>query len=124
MSPLAAMERITMALSAYTFGYSDESELQAGMEKAFAADGVGGFEREYRLSDSDRIDFYWPETGIGVEAKIDHSLSALTRQVHRYMQHDAIRGLIVVSGKVRLLRLPERINDKPVHCHSLLGSVL
>ena len=59
-----------------------------------------------------RLDFFLD--GLAIEVKIDGSLSALTRQVHRYAQHSAVTGIIVVTSLPRLKHLPDAINGKPV----------
>jgi hypothetical protein len=117
------IEHLSSVLGRYRFNFSNEKELQAGIKKAFdTIDGV--FIAEHRLSNEDIVDFFWPEKKIAVEVKIDHSLSALTRQIHRYAQHESVLGILVVTSKMRLTGLPEEINHKYVRCHSLLGSML
>lgn len=110
-------------LKQYNFNYTNESELQDGINEVFGT-LEDAFISEHIISKADRIDFYWPGPQIGVEVKIKHSLSALTRQVHRYVQHESIRGILVVSGKIRLNEMPHIINGKPVLIHSLVGSLL
>jgi hypothetical protein len=117
------IEHLSKTLNSYRFNFSNEKDLQAGMKKVFERLGEE-FLAEHRLSDEDIVDFYFPKKKIGVEAKIDHSLSELTRQIHRYVQHESILGILVVTSKARLANLPEEMNHKPIRCHSLLGSVL
>jgi hypothetical protein len=117
------IEHLSKVLSKYRFNFSNEKDLQAGMGKVFVAMG-DEFLAEYHLSDEDIVDFYFPGKKIGVEAKIDHSLSDLTRQLFRYAQHESILGILVVTSKARLANLPEEMNHKPIRCHSLIGSVL
>jgi hypothetical protein len=117
------IDHLTSLLAKYRFNFTNEKELQAGMEKAFARLDEP-FEREFRLSDEDIVDFYWPNKKVGLEAKIDHSLSDLTRQLFRYCQHESILGILVVTSKARLANLPEEMSNKPIRCHSLLGSLL
>lgn len=117
------IEHLGVFLSRYRFNFSNEKDLQAGMRQAFGKIGED-FTSEYRLSDADIVDFYFPNKKVGIEAKIDHSLSELTRQIHRYVQHESILGILVVTSKTRLANLPEEMNNKPIRCHSLLGSLL
>lgn len=117
------IDHLAVTLSKYRFNFSNEKELQAGMAKAFAQLDEP-FVREHRLSDEDIVDFYWPGKRVGVEAKIDHSLSDLTRQLFRYCQHESVLGILVVTSKARLANLPEEMSNKPVRCYSLLGSLL
>jgi len=72
-----------------------------------------GAQREVRVGSADRIDFLLPG-GLGVEVKINGSLSGLTRQVHRYAQREEISALIVVTTRHRLAQLPDTMHGKPV----------
>jgi hypothetical protein len=117
------LETLVAELKKYNFNYTNEDDLQRGILEVFMT-LKKPLKREYRISDKDRIDFYWPEHRVGVEVKIDHALSALTRQVHRYVQHEDIQGILVVTGKVRLNAIPAVINKKPVYLHSLATSLL
>ena len=117
------IEHLSSVLAKYRFNFSNEKELQAGIDKVFRTLG-GVFFAEHRFSAEDIVDFYWPEKMVAVEAKIDHSLSDLTRQIHRYVQHDEVLGILLVTSKTRLANLPEEMNHKPIRCHSLLGSLL
>ena len=117
------IEHLSKVLSKYRFNFSNEKDLQAGMRKVFDSMGEE-FTYEHRLSDEDIVDFYFVGKKVGVEAKIDHSLSDLTRQLFRYAQHESILGILVVTSKARLANLPEEMNHKPIRCHSLIGSVL
>jgi len=117
------LKTIDDLLKQYNFNYTNEAELQCGIKEVFGTIDEP-FVSECILSKDDRIDFYWPGPQIGVEVKIKHSLSALTRQVHRYVQHESIKGILVVSGKARLNQIPHTINGKPVLIHSLMGSLL
>ena len=117
------LKELDSLLKQYNFNYTSESELQDGISEVFSTVG-SPFQSECILSKEDRVDFYWPDAQVGVEVKIKHSLSALTRQVHRYVQHESIKGILIVSGKARLNQIPHIINGKPVLIHSLLGSSL
>jgi len=117
------LKELDCLLKQYNFNYTSERELQDGITEVFAT-LEPAFQSECILSKEDRVDFYWPDAQVGVEVKIKHSLSALTRQVHRYVQHESIKGILIVSGKARLNQIPHIINGKPVLIHSLLGSSL
>ncbi len=55
------------------------------------------FEAEYRLGPRDRIDFL-AEGGIGIECKKGiPNATRLRLQVERYLRHDRIRSMVVVS---------------------------
>src|SRR3954447_21299229 len=93
----AELERIVATIAAHAFTFTDEGELQVGLGTVLAPLGAL---REVRCGPTDRIDFLLPG-GIGVEVKIDGSLSALTRQVHRYAQRKEIGALIIVTNRHR-----------------------
>lgn len=121
MTHLEQITALSELLSSKTFRYSNEAELQEGMRRTLTAAEVP-FEKELRLSPRDRLDFFVYDA-IVIEVKIGRSLAALTRQVHRYAQHDRVRGVLVVSTRLRLQNLPEQFNDKPVRVCTLLGSM-
>ena len=113
-------------LEQFRFSFCTEEELQDGIWKAIQTAWPDPTEwtREHRLSAKDRIDFYNEATGIGVEAKISHPLGSLTRQLHRYAQHDSIKGLVLITSQVRLTQLPGHLNTKPLMTVNLIGSLL
>jgi len=118
-------EEITHFLRKWRYNFGTEEELQAGVWHAINTQwSEGTWHREYWLSKEDRIDFFCETTGIGIEAKIDHPLSHLTRQVHSYVQHDALKGIVIVTSKTRLTALPNQINGKPIRFVNLIGSIL
>jgi len=94
----------------HRFSFADERELQDGIAAVLAPLDVA---REVRFGPADRIDFLLPG-GIGIEVKVDGSLPALTRQVHRYAQREEIAALVIVTSRRRLADLPDAINGKPV----------
>lgn len=108
-------------LSGYRFHYSDEKELQQGIEKCLKE---GGFplEREVDLGEPGRIDFFGQ--GIGIEIKIKGSPSDVAEQAVRYCSSPKIEELIVVTGRSLSARLPEKIRDKPVHVLPLWKSMI
>ena len=59
---------------------------------------------------------------MGIEVKIQGSVSELGYQVLRYARHDDIRGVVIVTTKSVHLALPAEIEDKPVRVLHLLGS--
>jgi hypothetical protein len=110
VTPYRDIER---AIVTRRFAFSTEEDLQAGIALALTEEGIP-FEREVVLSRQDRIDFLLPG-GLGLEVKVGWSISALTRQLHRYAQLEAISALVVVVTQTRLLNLPLEIAGKPLH---------
>ena len=81
------------------------------------------FEREVALSREDIIDFlvdgHW-----GVEVKIDGALSAVTRQLHRYMQSERVSGIALVTTRMRHFAIPRELHGKPIDLVHLIGGAL
>lgn len=71
-------------------------------------------------------DRWRPISGVGtaIEVKVDGSLAALTRQLHRYAQHDRVIDLVVITNRARLTQVPRELNGKRVEVISLLESAL
>lgn len=108
-------------LRGYRFAFTNEDELQTAIAQVLSDRGVS-FEREHRLSGADRIDFLIAG-GLGIEVKIDGATNALLRQVNRYVQHDAIKALVVVVSRTRLAGLPTELGGKPIVAVSLLPGI-
>jgi hypothetical protein len=104
---------IERAMLSRRFNFSTEKDLQTGVAVALTDFGIP-FEREVVLSPKDRIDFLLPG-GLGLEVKLEGSISALTRQLHRYAQLEAITELAIVVTRTRLLNLPLEIGGKRLH---------
>ena len=112
MNTPEVMAKASAAIAAFGYNFSTEEEFQTGLAKALASGGVE-FRREVILSKRDRIDFML-DGGVGIEVKIDGSISALTRQIFRYAELPEINGLLVVVSANRLANLPTEINGKPI----------
>lgn len=112
--------RLREILGAYRYSFVNERDLQDGIAQVLRLRGIR-FDRELRLAPEDVPDFM--VDGTAVEVKVDGSLSAVTRQLHRYAQHKPVRALLLVTSLDRLSRLPEELNGKPVAVLSLLGGL-
>jgi hypothetical protein len=108
-------------LAGFKYRFTTEEELQRGIEQVLRDQWIG-FKREYRLNKTDRPDFLvMPDRhvpgertpGIAVEVKIGGSAAEVTRQVHRYLQHEEVAGVMLVTSRFRH-QLPAEINGKPV----------
>jgi hypothetical protein len=109
---------LAKALVAFRFRYNNEKELQAGVFHALTALNQP-FVPEYALNPQDRVDFYLPEHGIGIEIKTNDSrggagLSAVTRQLWRYAKCDEIKALVLVTTRSKHRDLPAEILGKPL----------
>lgn len=113
-SLVANVER---ALLGHRFRFADERELQAGIEQVLREAGLAVV-REAPLGQLGTIDFL--VSGLGIEVKTRGSRADLARQVHRYLQHESLQALMVVTTRAALAKLPRSIADKPVWVHHLV----
>lgn len=118
----AALELLVGALKATRFQYNTERELQDGMEAVFKAQGFA-YERECVLARRDIIDFI-VFGSVGVEVKIKGSPNEVARQLLRYAKQPRLTHIVLVTGKLRLGALPEKLMDKPVTVVGLWTSFL
>ena len=93
----------------------EEYDIHAAVAEALSAAGLA-FEHEYRLGPRRRIDFRVGRVGIEVK-KGRPSSPELARQLKRYLDSDALDGVVVVTQ--RAVFLPDTIGGKPVRLISL-----
>jgi hypothetical protein len=89
-----------------------EAAMQLSLSDELTRGGVV-FEREVRLSPTDRIDFLIGS--IGVEMKTKGSFVEVVRQLQRYATHERIRSLVLFTSSPKLLKMPKSIGKKRVH---------
>lgn len=107
------------------FRFSSEKDLQDGLEKLFLMKPFI-YSREVDLGVESRIDFLLDEDTsmpLGIEVKVDGSLSAVTRQLHRYAQSPKIGQLMLVTSKMQHDHMPREMNGKQIYVVHLGGSV-
>jgi hypothetical protein len=109
---------LAKALVDYRFFFNNEKELQAGVFQVLTK-LEQPFVPEYALNPQDRVDFYLPEHGIGIEIKTNDSrggagLSAVTRQLWRYAKSDEIKALVLITTRSKHRELPTEILGKPL----------
>jgi hypothetical protein len=107
------MEGVLAALRGCRFNFTSERELQDGVAQMLDELGVE-YEREREFGPDDRIDFWFPD-GMGIEVKIQESLTEVTRQLHRYAGCDEVRVLVLLTTKMAHRRMPEEMCGKPIH---------
>lgn len=115
MDSLVAM--VERALLGHRFRFADERELQAGIDQVLRATGLD-VTREASLGETGTIDFL--VQGLGIEVKTRGARADLARQVHRYLQHESVKAVMVVTTRAALAQLPKTISDKPVYVHHLV----
>lgn len=104
------VEQVVAELRKRRFRFTCEKDLQDGLEEVFVALGIE-YERESRLSPKDKVDFLLLGE-VGLEVKIQDSLTSVTRQLHRYSQHDKLKSLILVTCRAAHRGVPEQMNNK------------
>ncbi len=113
---------LVAALRRRRFLYNSERELQDGIEIVLRSEELE-YERERELAPDDIIDFMVFGT-VGLEVKIKGSPSEVARQLLRYAGHDAVRELVLVTGRAALAALPDTLMGKPLHRVELWRSML
>lgn len=105
-------------LQRQAFDYVDETACQIQIANYLNRYGIP-FEREYSLTPRDRIDFFFPRSGIGLEIKANKRWQKrkVLSQLTRYAEHDSITALILATGAAQAV--PEVINGKPCRIHHL-----
>ncbi len=111
-APARRVHAVVAAVCGSAYRWTTEVGLQNGVAEALRAAGHT-VEVEVPLTERDRLDLL-VDGDIAVEVKIDGGLMPLTRQVHRYLRHERLAALVVVTPFRSLCRLPERMNDKPL----------
>lgn len=114
--PLPLMMRVADVLSIMPLRIATEAVLQADIDALLRRMDGAAVEREVALSTKDRIDFLVGDrlVTVGIEVKIGGSFADVTRQLYRYAEHDRIDGLLLVTSKRALIKVPEAISGKPV----------
>jgi len=108
------------ALRSVRFRYSSEDDLQLGIDGLLKERGFV-FQREVRLNPRCRIDFL-VDPGIGIEVKIDGSVDELGRQVLRYLAHEQVKEIVVVSTRASHRDLPSEMEGKRISVVYLFSS--
>jgi hypothetical protein len=105
-------------ISQYRFRWNGERELQDRLEQLLIAEGID-FEREYRLSARDRVDFMCG--GVAIEVKIASSHNEVLTQLFRYAESTEVEAMILVTNRHRQLEMPTTILGKPLEVVFLNG---
>lgn len=93
----------------------EEYDIHAAVAQALTDAGLE-YEHEYRLGPRRRIDFRVGRVGIEVK-KGRPASSELRAQLQKYLESDALDGVVVVTQRVTAL--PDAIGGKPVRLVSL-----
>lgn len=99
---MTALE-IAGILRGYRFNYTSEDQLQQAIEAALVSEGLS-VEREARIGSGCRIDLL--VGNVGIEVKLHGSPANVERQVTRYLRSGMVDGVVLVTARVRHLRIP------------------
>lgn len=107
-----ALSELIAILRSKMIPYTTEKDCQAHIRDLLDSYGAT-YSAEYRLGD-DIIDFYFPRSKLAAEVKVLKSWSKIEvyRQCERYLKHDDVAGLLLVTAKSQ--GMPEKVCDKPV----------
>lgn len=112
-------ERLAQIIRHCQFSYANEEELQEGIAALLTGHGVT-VEREVRITPLDRIDMlveYGPLghlARVGIEVKVAGREASVRRQLERYARSDRVDALLLVTNRVRHVRLAGDANGKPL----------
>ena len=98
----AKVEEIVAVLRSYVIPADNEAAMQSVIERIMSIRNYD-FRREVILSDADRIDFMVGE--IGLECKVAGTAASVMAQCGRYLEHDAVESLILVTTKAAHRRI-------------------
>lgn len=115
-------EDVLHVLQAFRFRFSNERDLQDGIEYVLKRIAVP-YEREKALGPADRPDFLLAG-GLALEVKIQGTLSQALRQIDRYAHHADVNCILLVGTPGWFTRVPPSIGAKPVYRLRLTGSLL
>ena len=103
---VALLERLPLGLHT-----RHEAEMQSALERELTKNSIA-FEREVKLSPTDRIDFI--VGSVGIEMKTKGSFVSVVRQLQRYASSSRIEELVLFTTKPKLTQMPESIGGKPI----------
>jgi len=120
-NPSVSLADLINILNTYRFRYVSEKDLQDGIEEALQTNGID-YRRETSISAANRPDFL--VGGIVIEVKIKGTLSALLRQISRYVEHEAVESILVIGTPRWIPLIPKTLSGKEVGSLRLIGSLL
>jgi hypothetical protein len=101
---------IAALIERHRYTVTCEADLVKAVSSVLAAAGCS-FSSEVRLSARERLDFLVGP--VGLELKVSSHAGPVLRQVTRYMQHDRVAELVLVTTCRRHV-LPPMVLGKPV----------
>lgn len=99
---------------------TNEKRLQNQISDLFKLYGVPIL-KEYR-TEYGIIDFFLPESGVGLEIKIKGRPIDVLKQLERYAKVDEIKILVLITSKS--FSMPQTVNEKPLYVLNISQSWL
>lgn len=106
-------EQLVDLLTTHRFTYTCEEDLQRGVETVLKENDLP-YVREARLSSTDRPDFL-VENSIAVELKVKGSPNHVMRQLMRYVHHEKVKAVVLVTTKSSHRSIPMSLGGKPIY---------
>ena len=100
---MTTVSEVAKVIAGCRFTYANEAQLHDGIAAALASRGIAT-EREVRLAGG-RIDLMAGR--VGVEVKVGGLTVEVGRQILRYLACDELDGLVLVTSRVRHLKLTQ-----------------
>lgn len=119
---MTTTDHIERVLQATPLPRTPEIRLQNAIALALADHGFL-FHREVRLTPEDVIDFVVDDR-LGIEVKVDGSLSEVTRQLHRYAHSERVSELLLVTTRSKHRPMPPAFGRTPIRVLHLLSGAL
>lgn len=104
---------ILEATAGVRFTRNSEKEFQNQLEALFKAHKFH-FDREHKLNDKDKPDFYFYDVSIALEVKVKGNMQSHLRQCKRYADSLFVDGVILIA--MRPYDVPSTLSDKPFTC--------
>ena len=109
---MTSSELVTL-LRPFSASTATERELQDAIEEKLSSVDAS-FVREHSFGPKNRIDFFFPDSGVGLEIKIKGTLASVTRQLFRYAEQEEVTELVLCTTLRRHRRLPSTLAGKPL----------
>lgn len=89
-----------------------EERIHDGIAAALAELGFDA-EREHRLNDQSRLDFFLPDSGTAIEVKKTPVALPVLHQIGRYFESPRVTGCILIATRIHT-KVPQSFAGKPI----------
>jgi hypothetical protein len=99
-------------LGGFRIRFADEGDVQLAIAEILDRGRIA-YQREFRLTARDRLDFLLTDSSIAIEIKIKGRTAEVLRQLERYAGHEFIAGLVLVTTRrLQAAQMPDSLNGK------------